>query len=90
MKAHADHARATLEALPGYPALRRRIAELDEAVEARVGEVRRTPGGPAPEETERAVAAAMTSLDGDRHWAATAKERLAAGEMRLRQRSRAL
>jgi len=45
MKAHADHARATLEALPGYAALGRRIVELDEAVEARVAEVRRTPGG---------------------------------------------
>jgi len=45
MKAHAGHARATLEALPGYAALRKRIVELDEAVESRVGEVRRTPGG---------------------------------------------
>lgn len=45
MKAHATHARATLEALPGYAALARRIVELDEAVESRVGEVRRTQGG---------------------------------------------
>ena len=45
MKAHAAHARTTLEALPGYNALRTRIAELDDAVEARVGEVRRTRDG---------------------------------------------
>jgi prolyl oligopeptidase len=45
MKAHAAHARTTLEGLPGYAALRARIVTLDDAVEARVGEVRRTLGG---------------------------------------------
>ena len=45
MKAHAAHARATLEGLAGYGALRNRIAALDDAVEARVGEVRRTQDG---------------------------------------------
>jgi prolyl oligopeptidase len=45
MKAHAAHARSTLEGLPGYQALRTRIAELDDAVEARIGEVRRTRDG---------------------------------------------
>ena len=44
MKAHADHARATLDALPGYGALRARIAELDGAAAARIGTVRRRPG----------------------------------------------
>jgi prolyl oligopeptidase len=45
MKAQAAHARTTIEGLPGYAALRARIATLDDAVEARVGEVRRTPDG---------------------------------------------
>jgi len=45
MKAHAGHARSTLEGLAGYAALRARITALDEAAEARVGEVRRTPNG---------------------------------------------
>jgi len=45
MKAQAAHARSTLEGLPGYKALRTRIAELDDAVEARIGEVRRTQDG---------------------------------------------
>jgi prolyl oligopeptidase len=45
MKAQSDHARATLDAIPGYGALRSRIQELDDAVEARVGEVRRMADG---------------------------------------------
>jgi prolyl oligopeptidase len=45
MKAHADHARATLDALPGYPGLLKRVTELDNAVEARVGTVRRMANG---------------------------------------------
>ena len=45
MKAHADYAHATLESLKGYAALRARVAELDDAVEARIGTVRRLPGG---------------------------------------------
>ena len=45
MKAHATHARAAIEGLAGYAALRRRIAEFDDAVEARVFEVRRMRGG---------------------------------------------
>src|SRR5207248_2592217 len=35
-----DHARATLDALPGYKALRARVAELDEAAAAVVSTVR--------------------------------------------------
>jgi len=45
MKKHADHARATLDTLAGYAALRARIAELDDAVEARIGSVRRLKSG---------------------------------------------
>ncbi len=45
MKAHADHARATLDGLEGYAALKARVTELDDAVEARVGEVRRMANG---------------------------------------------
>jgi prolyl oligopeptidase len=39
-KANADYARATLDSLPGYKALRTRVAELDEATAAVVGFVR--------------------------------------------------
>ena len=39
-KSQADHARATLDALPGYKALRARVAELDEAAAAVVSTVR--------------------------------------------------
>ena len=45
MKAQAEHARSALEGLGGYAALRSRIAELDDAVEARIGQVRRMPAG---------------------------------------------
>ncbi len=45
MKAHADHARATLDGLAGYPALAKRVAEIDNAVEARVGQVQRMASG---------------------------------------------
>lgn len=45
MKAHADHARGTLDALPGYAGLRARVAELDNAVSAVVGGVERKAGG---------------------------------------------
>jgi prolyl oligopeptidase len=45
MQAHADHARRSLDALPGYAPLRSRIAELDNAAAASVGSVRRVAGG---------------------------------------------
>jgi prolyl oligopeptidase len=45
MKAHADHARKTLDSLPGYAALKARVVELDDAVEARIGSVRRLKAG---------------------------------------------
>jgi prolyl oligopeptidase len=36
MRAQADHTRATLDALPGYPALLKRIGELDRSQPAQV------------------------------------------------------
>ena len=39
-KANAEYARTTLDSLPGYKALRTRVAELDEATAAVVGSVR--------------------------------------------------
>ena len=45
MKAHADHAHATLHGLKGYDALLKRVAELDNATEAVVGDVRRMRDG---------------------------------------------
>jgi argininosuccinate lyase len=39
--------------------------------------VRRTPGGPAPEETGRALAGARETLDRDREWVTRTRERLA-------------
>lgn len=45
MKAHADHARRTLDSLPGYAALKARVAELDNATSAVVGTVARGSGG---------------------------------------------
>jgi prolyl oligopeptidase len=45
MKAQAEHAHATLQGLKGYPALLARVAELDNATEAVVGDVRRLPNG---------------------------------------------
>ena len=45
MKSHADHARATLEALSGHAALSKRIADLDNAAAARIGALQRVPDG---------------------------------------------
>ena len=45
MRAHADHAQRTLENLPGYAALKARVAELDGAVSARIGTVQRMRDG---------------------------------------------
>jgi argininosuccinate lyase len=53
-------------------------------------EVRRTPGGPSPMETARAVDASRTLLASDRAWVAERRQALAAAEARLRDRSRAL
>ena len=40
MKSQADYARATIEGLKGYPALKARITELDNATTARIGALR--------------------------------------------------
>ena len=53
-------------------------------------EVRRMPGGPAPEETARAVAESRAKMAADRDWAARTREALAAADRRLRERSAAL
>jgi prolyl oligopeptidase len=45
MRAHAEHARRTIERLAGYAAIRARVAELDDAAEARVDQVQRLASG---------------------------------------------
>ena len=45
MKVHAAHARATLEGLKGYAALKQRIVELDSASAARIGALKRAHNG---------------------------------------------
>jgi argininosuccinate lyase len=52
--------------------------------------VRRTPGGPAPEETGRAAAASRSLLDADRAWLKNATDALVAAEHRLAERSAGL
>jgi argininosuccinate lyase len=49
--------------------------------------VRRTPGGPSPAETSRALAAAATLLDADRAWLVRTRAAAAAAEEHLRARS---
>lgn len=44
-KSQAQYARSQIESIPGYEALRRRVAELDDSTPAVVSEVRRLPGG---------------------------------------------
>ena len=53
-------------------------------------EVRRTPGGPAPDVTGAALAASRGTMQDDSDWLAAARARLAAAERRLRERSEAL
>jgi argininosuccinate lyase len=53
-------------------------------------EVRRTHGGPAPEETARALATSRDLLDRDENWLVQARDRLTAADARLRGRSQAL
>lgn len=85
---------ATLAALSaerlGAP-LRYSDAELAAIMSARhFVAVRRTPGGPAPDETARALAGARQTLADDREWLATSRQALAAADARLRERSEAL
>jgi argininosuccinate lyase len=53
-------------------------------------DVRRTRGGPAPEETSRALDDARRTLDVDRQWSSRIRDALSTAESRLRERSRAL
>jgi argininosuccinate lyase len=52
--------------------------------------VRTTPGGPAPEESLRAIERSRGSLEADRAWRRGAEERLRAGESRLKAAAAAL
>jgi len=52
--------------------------------------VRRTPGGPAPEETARAAAASVRALADDQDWWASAKRALEGAEQALATRAAAL
>ena len=52
--------------------------------------VRRTLGGPAPEQTTRAAAASRGQLDDDQMWWRNATDALTSAERRLAQRSAAL
>ena len=74
--------------LLGAPGLDYSDAEVAEMLSPRhfVG-VRRTLGGPAPEETARAIAASRAQLDADEIWWNTAAGALASAETRLADRS---
>src|SRR5207247_2092301 len=50
-------------------------------------EVRKTLGGPAPEETARAIAASRAQLEADRTWLTRTSGALSAAERRLAERS---
>jgi argininosuccinate lyase len=66
-------------------------AQIAEIMSARhFVEVRRTHGGPAPDETARATKASRELLDRDRGWLVRARDGLAAAEARLRDRSLSL
>lgn len=53
-------------------------------------EIRRTPGGPAPVETARAVEASRAALAADRKWVAETRGRLSMAAARLSERSQKL
>jgi argininosuccinate lyase len=53
-------------------------------------EIRRTPGGPSPEVTARALDESRRQLSEDLGWLDAARQRLASAEARLRARTRAL
>jgi argininosuccinate lyase len=52
--------------------------------------VRRTPGGPAPDQTAAAVAQSAGLLTADREWVAARREALASARRELKARSAAL
>jgi hypothetical protein len=49
--------------------------------------VRRTPGGPAPDETARALECSMAAVSADREWSARCREALTAAQCELKARS---
>jgi argininosuccinate lyase len=49
--------------------------------------VRRTPGGPAPDETARALECSMAAVSADREWSARCREALTAAQRELKARS---
>jgi argininosuccinate lyase len=53
-------------------------------------EVRRTLGGPSPEETARAIGESRQALEADREWLARTRAALEGADTRLRERSAAL
>jgi argininosuccinate lyase len=53
-------------------------------------DVRRTPGGPSPVETSRALEKSAAALDADRAWVAHTRAAATAAEERLRARSLSL
>ena len=53
-------------------------------------EVRRTLGGPAPDETARALQASLELFDRDQAWVGRIRDGLATADTRLRDRSQAL
>ncbi len=53
-------------------------------------EIRRTPGGPSPSETARAVEASRSELAKDRQWLVDTRSKLSRAEARLRERSERL
>ena len=66
-------------------------AEIDDILSPRhFVDVRRTPGGPSPSETARAIQESRQLLQRDAAWLTRTREGLAAAEARLQQRSRAL
>ena len=52
--------------------------------------VRKTPGGPAPSETARALAASRTLLESDVAWLDAARDKLKRADGRLTEAARAL
>jgi argininosuccinate lyase len=66
-------------------------AQIAEIMSARhFVEVRRTLGGPSPDETSRALKASRDVLDHDQTWLARIRDGLSAAEARLRDRTQAL
>jgi argininosuccinate lyase len=77
-------------ALPGGP-VRTEESALEASLDPRhFVDVRRTHGGPAPEETARALAASRSALDADAAWLAATRTALESAAGELTRRSAAL